>query len=396
MRIRDHRFIYVLGNGFDLAAKLPTRYTDFMFFTDNWDFFYNAYNKYMKDNTEKKRARVIECPPNGKLSKEIMLQYANKGHIFNSKNLEQLNTIIKNNTWMLYFRLCEYNEPGWAGFEKEIKEALITIDRIIQNNIDIPVSDLTMHEKAISIMYNKITKNNPTLQDGEHFIIQKNQEEFVKTKKKFIECLAKELIEFSEAFRLYLCEFVEKISVTENSKTAIHTLDDLRIISLNYTHNMFKKQKIYDRYIHMIHGSDDKKNNLVLGVENDTALGSEFIRFKKFFQRIQKQTGTDYKSFFLTESTSKRKPSPINIIIFFGHSLDPVDKDFIIDILNTPLSIIYIHYCNQEDYEQKVINCVNIFGDDYVIDAVTTERIIFTNHNLFDVRNDAFKYIYNT
>jgi len=35
--------VLIIGNGFDLYHKLPTRYTDFLFLVKNWEEFYTLY-----------------------------------------------------------------------------------------------------------------------------------------------------------------------------------------------------------------------------------------------------------------------------------------------------------------------------------------------------------------
>lgn len=115
-----------------------------------------------------------------------------------------------------------------------------------------------------------------------------------------------------------------------------------------------------------------------MGIDNTPELNNDFIRFKKYFQRIQKKTGAVYRNFFIGGVNQFGNPLPRKII-FYGHSLDPIDSDFIKDIFINTKSRIIIHYCDQADYEQKVINCVEILGADYVIDAVEKRTIIFTD-----------------
>lgn len=43
--------ILIIGNGFDLYHKLPTRYIDFLFLTQHWNDFYNDYQKGIKNTT---------------------------------------------------------------------------------------------------------------------------------------------------------------------------------------------------------------------------------------------------------------------------------------------------------------------------------------------------------
>lgn len=378
MKDYGQRKIYVLGNGFDIAAKLPTRYTDFMCLLDNWRDFYDEYSRHFLDpNT----AKALHCPPDGKLMRSILMEYAKCTELFCDDHIQQLNTIIENNPWITYFKQCKYEEPGWAGFEKEIKEALRVIDKMITEGSYLGLSQMMTHENAVYLMLTRI--NHPEcIRTEECFSVLGNGEEVASYRKEVIDTLAQKLLEFAEAFRLYLLEFVERMKLENNPGIAISETDQTYVISLNYTHNQLVKAGIKPDHIHMIHGSDQIRNNLVMGIENDEHLGNEFIRYKKYFQRIQKKTGSDYKLFFSLNAEEVGKQLPTKVV-FFGHSLDPIDADFIREIfLVQKIDNITIHYCNPKDYEQKIINCVDILGADYLIDAVAKGTIVFTDEAL--------------
>ena len=113
-------------------------------------------------------------------------------------------------------------------------------------------------------------------------------------KKTLLRDLKNEFLEFIEALEIYFYEFVEKAS-------DVHPISQIReiepdyIISFNYTHT----EKYYGiNNVHHIHGVirddlDCGSNNMVLGVnEYDN---KDFIYFVKYFQRIQKHCGVDYK-----------------------------------------------------------------------------------------------------
>ncbi len=373
------KIVYVLGNGFDIAANLPTRYTDFMLLLEKWDVFYSNYQKCCE---ERKKTEYINCPREGKLTEESLEEYAQSGLLYNKENIDKMNKIITSNGWVKYFQHCQYKENGWAGFENEIKEALRIIDRMMIYNMYKGFGQMSAHEKAVFAMHQKIMYSIDTLSEGSYFKTPSDAEETAKLRKNFINRVAIDLIGFTEIFRLYLVEFIERMK-TEKDPGIIHNeKTQTFVISLNYTHNQITKSGIADNCVHMIHGSDSIENNLVMGIDNDEQFNNEFIRFKKFFQRIQKQTGAVYKKFFeLIPRGVSEKPIKYKVV-FFGHSLDPIDADFIKDVFGLSRSSIYIHYCNQQDYEQKVINCVEIFGADYIIEAVANKTIVFTDKNL--------------
>ena len=81
--------ILVIGNGFDLAHKLPTTYQDFLKFTDN-------YRNYLEND-------------------------------FYEQMLE-VKRLVSDNTWLRHFKNF-YEGNGWIGFEKEISNIIKIIDK---------------------------------------------------------------------------------------------------------------------------------------------------------------------------------------------------------------------------------------------------------------------------
>lgn len=376
---RDNTIVYVLGNGFDLAVNLPTRYTDFMCFINNWTHFYKYFVRHQ--NNSNRPSMYLKCPPDGKLTKDILLEYALEGDLFDKENISRLDDIISNNLWITYLQSCNYQATGWAGFEGEIKAALDAVNQLLRKEKDICTLDMSPHQKAAFQMISVIFPPNQNRFITKGYLLRNNidEETIGELRKQFLLQAIKALDELCEAFRLYLVEFVEKMSVDRSLGLNILPTDKTFIVSLNYTHNQLEQLGLQPDHVHMVHGSDRKMNNIVLGIDNDSSLGNEFIRFKKFFQRIQKKTGSNYKLFFNAISNNTGLVLPQKVV-FFGHSLDPIDKDLIKDIFSLcENGTIYIYYNQQEDYEQKVINLVKIFDAEYVIDAIATERIILTD-----------------
>ena len=61
-----------------------------------------------------------------------------------------------------------------------------------------------------------------------------------------------------------------------------------------------------------------------------------------------------------------------------GHSLNKVDKGVLKDFfLERNVETIKIFYHNQDGYEAQVINLVEMFGRDFVIDQTGKGRIVF-------------------
>lgn len=128
---------------------------------------------------------------------------------------------------------------------------------------------------------------------------------------------------------------------------------------------------------HPVHG-DLTGGELVLGVSDYMFSDADnkkldYIYFQKYFQRIQKRTGSFYKKWL-----ERNDGSLIDEIYIMGHSLDKTDKTIIEELFNAKyVRKICIYFHNQWAYENQVIKLIEIFGREYIIDQVANERIIF-------------------
>lgn len=189
------------------------------------------------------------------------------------------------------------------------------------------------------------------------------------------------------------------------------------IISFNYTNTyeqIYFKDENIENYIHYIHGKADiihemEDNNMVLGIDeflpNDRKdKDIEFIAFKKFYQRICKETGSKYKEWVdeiqsdfqiyndaenncmemlkcalreddmekalkwqkSAHENNTKKMKKHNLYIF-GHSLDVTDKDILKELILNDNVDTTIFFRNQEQKEQQVANLVKVIGPDELI-----------------------------
>lgn len=369
--------ILLVGNGFDLAHKLFTRYSDVLDMFKNWKKFYESYKNRNLDND---------------YIKKIAGNTINSLDSFDTENLEKLDQIIKNNSWIDYYMHCGAEIDLWIDFEREIIPVLNLFDCIFK-------SEINLSQRSIKVSgYNYMRlegrfSNYFTIMNDKIFI----SEEYANPayglmKKKILRDLKNEFLEFIEAVEIYFYEFVEK-------DFRVHKIEQIRniepdyIINFNYTHT----EKYYgfrnDR-VHHIHGfiRDNLKcgsNNMVLGVNGYE--NKDFIYFVKYFQRIQKHCGVDYKNFvnepciFKTEDGVDKEYNDFELYIY-GHSLDETDNDILKYVIGDfdefnefqlkPRKVT-IYYCNQEDFEAKVINLITLYGRDVVEKCMDNNRIVF-------------------
>jgi hypothetical protein len=110
----------------------------------------------------------------------------------------------------------------------------------------------------------------------------------------------------------------------------------------------------------------------------------EFISFKKYYQRIYKETGCKYKEWVDEirerecdiKSKLKEKYStqvPLNQftyqhhVFIFGHSLDVTDKDILSDLILNDSVHTTIYYKNKKTMGKQISNLVKIIGQDELI-----------------------------
>lgn len=78
-----------------------------------------------------------------------------------------------------------------------------------------------------------------------------------------------------------------------------------------------------------------EKNNMVLGIDeylskDERSKEIDFIAFKKYYQRIYKKTGNEYKKWLkqIDENIEAGRKEE-NVLYIFGHSLDETDGDIL-------------------------------------------------------------------
>ena len=250
--------VLVIGNGFDLAHALPTLYQDFLTFTDN-------YTNYSEDISE--------------------------------EALSEIRDTINGNKWIGHFKRF-YDCNGGIGFEKEISK--------VSKIMDEKVSEFEKIRKRGMGGVKFIQIEQETLKDFDSIVNQGiiYDENIIF---KIRDCMLNDLNRLIRCLEIYLDCYINHLSVNKISPDIKH-LDIDKVLSFNYTDTY---ERIYDIYsksnieYDYIHGKADinntiETNSMVLGI--DEYLGKkkrnrkiEFIAFKKYYQRIYKETGCKYR-----------------------------------------------------------------------------------------------------
>ena len=370
--------ILLLGNGFDLYHKLPTKYINFL----------NTV-KFLQENFNETDMQTIGKVFNDERLygidsgiKECYEKYYTTYSNFplNIEATKKLIELADKNVWFKYLSQLINKDITWIDFEKEIEKVVRAFEHYFENEYieKLNFSDLFAHEVNIMHIFNFFyylveedfvgdTKMH-RWELNEQFMVQNplNKKSYL-SKEKVISFLYNQLIELAEMLKLYLRNFVDVVVEKLKSINMIDEYIDLSqvrdVVTLNYTHTF---ESIYcreiKRNIYHIHGDVDF--NIVLGInsnENDNleTVNTDFLRFKKYYQRVFYKTDIEYLMALKYNDIFDSRNT--NNLVVFGHSLDSTDKDIIMDLFMYSKKITIYCY-NEKAMSDNIINLVNIYG----------------------------------
>ena len=385
--------LLVIGNGFDLAHNLPTKYTDFL--------------RYCKEYNEKDPVSVSD-----------------------DMNQEFLN-FIKNNIWLNYFTKLNKRdkENTWIDFEKEIA---YIIDSFEEEGVEIAGVENTLGKKVYTIESEKhcdrlnqfinefttiekvkVYSNVNTLQklspnNKKKRVLKGNQ---ITNVSSFINFIYQELRNFARAFEIY-CLYINSIEVKNFGKSSENEYEKILnnkalfhidyVLSFNYTNTyerLYKKDNIKYCYIHGKAQEDKTKTNIIFGIDDNLKDGKEnekfeYVKFKKYYQRIVLKTGSEYKDWLIKAADPNEKISDVYIV---GHSLDKTDYDILYEIFECKNVRVTVYYYNQSDLDEKVQRVIRLLsykeknGRDELIERVhgSNWKIRFVNQ--YDKNDGIFQ-----
>lgn len=392
--------ILVIGNGFDLAHGLPAKYTDFLEFA--------MVMQQMVDS---------EIPNNkidyGKLLPELVEMIKEK---MNSVNREEWKELIYDNLWIKYFLWNPlYQKENWIDFENEIGKVIQQLDgdMFYEEGQKYQLTDnmVNLSNDFLGQIYSKYTV---VSQSVDSFL---DNESRTITFKEIRDRLYQDMNKLIRALELYLTEFIgnmkirlESPDIKEIAKKIVEHENGNKgviisnVLCFNYTNTY---ERIYfngsavENHIDYIHGKANisatmETNNMVLGIDeylpdDRKNRDIEFIAFKKYFQRIHKETGCKYKEWvddiqedeskfkgdnklILNKLTSGRSNGKyesykkyVHNLYIFGHSLDITDGDILRDLILNDNVHTTIYYLNKGVMGHQIANLVKVIGQDELI-----------------------------
>ena len=374
--------LLLLGNGFDLYHKLPTKYDNFL---HTVDFLIKHYNENMftigdvfqHDKLQNQDAFITFCYNQHKDAYDSVL--------LDSHTIKRIREIGKNNIWFRYFINTFNKDVGLIDFEKEISFVVLNFKNFLNKiNLKVRMTNLPLAERFVIEQFNFFFIPASDIGYYSHNWDEKYVYEYplgsgqkVVNKELIIKELNEQIKDFAKMLKLYMKCFVEdslEYIVKEtnfNRCKAITHID--KTITFNYT-NTYEKAYSKNSTCH-IHGNVDSK--IILGINPDSSdnletIDTDFVCFKKYYQRMQFDTDLDYISFVKTLNNTMSRYS----LIVMGHSLDETDKDIIIELFRK-MNEITILYHDENAKLSYMSNLLKIFGKEELDDIRKRKNLRF-------------------
>lgn len=378
--------VLLIGNGFDLHHKLPTKYADFMCVAE-----YLTYKGFL-DYPKTIGDVFSKCKDNDNI-KDCYAEHKDVFDVveFNCADVMGISKLLQNNIWFDYFLDTFNKDLGWIDFEKEISNVISILDRIIlpnDNVVLLPQNELLPPFVLKKFKFFLNEHNTKILTPGIKVKVSKkylsesmyNSGIYISNKERIFTELYVKLQEFTSALKLYFRNFIETPldflkkdnCVNRNLTQLTNCAED--VVSFNYTSTL---EKMYScKNVCHIHGNitDDK---IVLGVnpnesDNVDTSNTSLIKFKKYYQRDVLNTDSGYLKWYRQTVI----PQVAYRIVVFGHSLDITDKDILSDMFRHA-NEIYIIYHDEKRRDDYFNNLVRLFGYDEFNKFKTEKHLAF-------------------
>ena len=382
--------ILMIGNGFDKANGLPTTYKEFLEFCEKAEIIYTEENL-DSFNNEYKTKYLDPWDGNDCLKDLLNEAFISKSYVGSnittkSASLNELFYCINRNIWYNYFKNISLNGHNWIDFETEITRVIKEFDDLKKKKIrsetigrDIKILEYyTDFEPKDFVNIWMLTSNQSEIPREKR--TNRSAKDITKDEIEcFVNILYKHLNQITRALEIYLSSFVSQIKPMIAQDISDQKFD--YILSFNYTNTFekhYKKSMSKDAQICYIHGKADSAAsvdtcNLVLGIDeylrkHEKNTNLDFLTFKKFYQRIIKQTDNSYSVWL--DSIHERNKIGTSFaedfeLYIFGHSLDVTDKDILKDfILNDNVQTKIYYYQKKENdksnFSSKISNLIRI------------------------------------
>lgn len=331
--------LLIIGNGFDIAHKLPTKYKDFL---------------HICTLAEKAQVSWREDTPfifpeslTNREQEEVKLICSKMGRNVWTEFVE----LIKNNFWIKQFQSRkDIIGENWINLEEEIHYVLEAVHRNMLNSMNEIVSIATWsRELTLLSKFSGLPKVPYTYRE----LFLKLMEEHKKVVR---------------ALELYMDGYINKLSIKPISYIGSRHIT--RLLSFNYTDTYTEHYNATVETCYL-HGKADirktaNKCNMILGFDDhfhdEAKVIAELVPFEKYCQRIVNRTDSRYLEWI----NEMEDCEDVNILIY-GHSLGTSDGDVLRVFLLHENAKVTIFYYDEIDRAEKIKNLAIILGPNNLI-----------------------------
>lgn len=364
--------ILILGNGFDIAMGRKTKYTDFIEFEQRL-YIELEPGSYLQTFLDSK------CIDIDKYKDNLYLKFINENKNTLGDNWSNLEIMIsqlvdsivyfKENNDLL-FQIAPVNQ-FWVLEDKLVREKNYSSKAFVARSF------ISLYkEKGWSSLEREV-------------VLEKLNNEFIKQLDLLVE-----LLEIYLSYLNYLDFEVRRIQASPTVLDEISELSNSSVLNFNYTNTSSHLFDIAEEKNHFIHGRIDLErtfsriNTMVFGIEDkENDVNSDLIPYQKYYQRVVKETGNFYETFFepnfefAEDELSMPYFSSKNIIIF-GHSVDPLDKEIFQKCFALAEKGEYLYrfiftYFDESAKRSIIKNLAIILGKEKLIELTGKRNIVF-------------------
>ena len=374
--------ILILGNGFDIAMDRKTKYTDFV-----------EFEKQLFSNPDEKLQEFLQA-------KSISIEK------------------YKDN---LYLKFITENKDtlgdNWSNLEIMISQLADAI-MYFKENMKLLYDSSDIHP----IRKSRDSLKNETNFSAKYFIVEVFAPLYSHYEWKFLDRdlvlnklnyifieqlnLLTELLEIYLSYLDYLDFDIQRLEASLTALDAISDLSNSSVLNFNYTNTSGHLYGTSEKKTHFIHGRIDldrtisRVNNMVFGIEDkENDVNIDLIPYQKYYQRVVKETGNDYETFF--EPNIEFKENEIDVpynasknIIVFGHSIDPLDKEIFQKCFelagNGKYDYRFIFTYYDEPAKRSIIkNLAIILGKEKLVELTGKRNVVFIKSDDKDGMKDV-------
>ena len=365
--------ILILGNGFDIAMNLKTKYTDFI-----------EFEKQLFSNPDEKLLEFLKAKNISieKYKNNLYLRFINGNEETLGKNWSNIELMIS----QLADAIMYFKENSSLLYSNKSNRPLARI--IEQHKID-----WRMSANYSSKLY--IADTFLSLFDEKGWSFLEREVALDELNNEFIRQLDL-LIELLEIYLSYLDYIDFDVQKVEAKPTALDTISDLSnssVLNFNYTNTSGYLFGTSEEKTHFIHGRIDldrqtnRINTMVFGIEDkENDVNSDLIPYQKYYQRVVKETGNQFEEFFKSNIELPDDVPDIRIasknIIVFGHSVDPLDKEIFQKCFSLAENGKYTYrfiftYVDEPAKRSIIKNLAIILGKEKLVELTGKRNVVF-------------------